>query len=450
MKASSIKLNISFIILFVAQSVWAAQWPQFRGPQSNQLCQDMPLPQVWSRDRNIQWQVPIPGRAWSSPVVWGDRIFVTTAVDETLESSGSSSRASESGSRIKPTNDHRWEVHCLDLNSGKTLWAKVATQGKPTMTMHKDNSYASETPVTDGERVYVFFGNKGLYCYDFQGKLLWSKDLGVYEMQSEWGTGSSPLIHEGLVYLQIDNQEQSFLVALEGKTGEERWRIPRQEKSNWCTPIVWRNQKRTELVAAGLTVRSYDPLTGDLFWELNVGGGRCVASPTAAGDLLYFGTEKRSGKGGSLFAVKAGASGDITPEPAASTSAGVLWSQPDAGIAFASPLVYLDHVYVLERNRGGIKCFHAQTGELLYSEKLPDVRFFWASPWACNGKIFCLDDHGTTHVVQAGSEFRILGKNMLNEDNYASCAFTENSVILRGVESLYCISERSAGSAEGF
>jgi outer membrane protein assembly factor BamB len=444
----TVNLSTLIVVLFWITSIWAAQWPQFRGPHSNQLWQDTPLPQVWSQDKNVQWQVPIAGRAWSSPIVWGDKIFITTAVDEKLESAGSSSRTEKSGSRIKPTNDHRWEIYCLDKNSGEILWTKVAIQGKPSMTLHSDNSYASETPVTDGERVYAFFGNRGLYCYDFQGNLLWNKDLGVYEMQSEWGTGSSPLIYEGLVYLQIDNEEQSFLVALEAKTGDERWRISRQEKSNWCTPIIWQNQKRTELVTGGKTVRAYDLISRDLLWELNVGGGRCVASPTAAGDLLYFGTEERSGLGGSLFAVKAGANGDITPEPGETTSAGVLWSQSKAGIAFASPLVYQNMVYILERSRGGIKCFHAQTGELIYSENLPDVRFFWASPWACNGKIFCLDDHGTTHVVQAGSEFKILGQNMLNEDNYASCAFTGNSIILRGVESLYCISEHLAGSAE--
>ncbi|MFC1762334.1 PQQ-binding-like beta-propeller repeat protein [Planctomycetota bacterium] len=442
----SFRILLFVSVLFCVSSIGAAQWPQFRGPHSNQLGLDSPLPQVWSQDKNIQWQVPIPGRAWSSPVMWGDKIFITNAVDDVLESSGSSDRFVKSGSRIRPTNDHRWEITCLEKDSGKILWTKVAARGKPTMVLHSDNSHASETPVTDGERVYAFFGNKGLYCYDFQGKLLWNKDLGVHKMQSEWGTGSSPLIHEGVVYLQIDNEEQSFLMALEGKTGKEIWRLSRQEKSNWSTPIIWQNQKRTELVTGGRTVYAYDPVTRDQLWKLDV-EGRCVASPTAVGDLLFFGTEKRSNKGGTLFAVKAGASGDITPQAGASTSSGVLWSQPDAGIAFASPLVYRDHVYILERARGGIKCFHAQTGELKYSERLSGVRFFWASPWASHGKIFCLDDRGTTHVVEAGSEFKVLGQNKLNEDNYASCAFTSNSIILRGVESLYCIAESEIGSA---
>ena len=434
--------SMLLITLFCVSSGVAAHWPQFRGPHSNQLCDDLPLPQAWGQDHHIQWKVPIPGRALSSPVVWGDKIFLTNAVDEVLEASGSSDRMAKSGSRIKPANVHRWEVYCLDKVSGKILWTSVATRGKPTMIIHTDNSFASETPVTDGERVYAFFGNKGLYCYDFMGKRLWQKDLGVYPMERDWGTGSSPIIHQGVLYLQLDNEKQSFLVALEAKGGNELWRLPRPDKSNWGTPIIWLNSKRAELVTGGKILRSYDPVTREVLWELNVGGGRCVASPTAAGDLLYFGTENRSGNGGILFAVKAGASGDITPQEGAATSAGVLWSQPDAGLAFASPLVYQNHVYILERNRGGINCFHARSGEPIYSERLPGVRFLWASPWASQGKIFCLDDRGTTHVLQAGSVFKRLGQNKLNEGNYATCAFTEDAIILRGLESLYCIREK--------
>ena len=439
-------LNMLLIVLFWVPPICATHWPQFRGPHSNQLSQDKQLPQVWSQDKNVQWHVKIPGRAWSSPVVWGDKIFVTTAVLDEPSKSPTDSPAQASSrppvpDRIQPNADYRWEIYCLDKNSGKILWTKVATQGKPTMVTHSQNSYASETPVTDGERVYAYFGMKSLYCYDFQGNLLWEKDLGVYKMNKDWGTGSSPLIHDGLVYLQIDNEEQSFLVALEGKTGDERWRISRQEGSNWCTPIIWQNHQRTELVTGGKTVRAYDPLSGALWWELNVGGGRSVASPTADRERLYFGTEKRSDGGGFLFAVKAGATGDITPKAGESTSSGVLWLQSNAGIAFASPLVYRDLVYILERSHGGINCYHTQTGESVYSERLPGVRTFWASPWACDGKIFCLDDRGTTHIVQAGHEFKILGLNKLDDDFYASSAITGDSLIFRGADSLYCIRE---------
>jgi outer membrane protein assembly factor BamB len=441
-------LRVLLMVLFCVPSTWADHWPQFRGPQGNQIALDRQLPQVWSPDQNIKWQVKIPGRAWSSPVVWGDKIFITNAVDEVLESSGSSSRAVKSGSRIKPTNDHRWEVYCLDTDSGKILWRQVATQGKPTMITHSDNTYASETPVTDGKRVYVYFGMNGLYCYDFTGKLLWEKDLGAYQMERDWGTGSSPIIHGDLVYLQIDNEEQSFLVALDGKTGEERWRVSRQEGSNWCTPVIWQNRQRTELVTGGKTVRGYDPVSGKLWWELNVGGGRSSASPTADRECLYFGIEKRGDNGGFLFAVKAGANGNITPKPGETTSPGVLWAQSQAGIAFASPLVYQDFVYILGRTGGRINCYHARTGESVYSERLPGVRTFWATPWAYKDKIFCLDDRGTTHVLQAGREFIILGQNKLNDNFYASCALTENSIILRGAESLYCIGETLIKTAE--
>ncbi|MFC1653142.1 PQQ-binding-like beta-propeller repeat protein, partial [Planctomycetota bacterium] len=362
MNMKNMHAKLFLLLVFCVSSFGAGPWPQFRGPQGNQIALDQKLPESWNPDQNIKWQVTLPGRAWSSPVVWGDKIFITNAVDEVLEAEGSSLRVAKSGSRIRPTNDHRWEISCLDTKTGKILWTKVSTRGKPTMTIHSDNSFASETPITDGERVYAYFGMKGLYCYDMQGKRLWEKDLGVYQMAKDWGTGSSPILHNGLLYLQIDSEEQSFLVALDGKTGDERWRVSRNEGSNWSTPLIWQNSQRTELVTGGKIVYGYDPLSGELLWELNVGGGRSSASPTASGDCLYFGTEQRSDGGGSLFAVKAGAKGDITPKPGETTSSGVLWSQSKAGVAFASPLIYQNLVYILERNRGGIKCFDAQTG----------------------------------------------------------------------------------------
>lgn len=439
MKLKPVNLCIFIILFLCVSSVGLAQWPQFRGPRGNQIAQDQQHPVNWSPDHNIKWQVKLPGRAWSSPVVWGDKIFITNAVDEVLEAEGSSSRAAKSGSRIRPTNEHRWEIYCLDKDSGKILWRQVATKGKPTMTIHSDNSFASETPVTDGERVYAYFGMKGLYCYDVHGKPLWQKDLGVYQMARDWGTGSSPILYKGLLYLQIDNEEQSFLIALDGKTGNERWRVSRKEKSSWSTPVIWPNSRRTELVTGGKIVYGYDPLSGELLWELNVGGGRSSASPTASGDCLYFGTEKRSDGGGFLFAVKTGGQGNITPKPGETTSTGVLWSQSNAGVAFASPLVYQNLVYILERRSGGIKCFDAQSGELYYSERLPDVKTFWATPWVYDNKVFCTGVGGTTHVVQAGRQFKVLGQNKLNDQFYASCALTEDAIILRGEESLYCI-----------
>jgi outer membrane protein assembly factor BamB len=280
---------------------------------------------------------------------------------------------------------------------------------------------------------------KGLFCYDLDGNLLWEKNLGVYKMEKDWGTGSSPLIHDGLVYLQIDNEEQSFLLALEGETGEERWRVSRPEASNWSTPVIWKNSQRTELVVGGKTVRGYDPQTGESWWELDVRGGRSSASPTADGDLLFVGTEKRKDGGGFLFAVKAGATGNITPQAGDSNSPGVLWVQEKAGIAFASPLVYDGLIYILERSGGGINCYDARTGESIYRERLPGARTFWATPWASDGRIFCLDDRGITHVVQAGRAFRIVGQNRLDDEFYASCALTEDAVVFRGVSSLYCV-----------
>jgi outer membrane protein assembly factor BamB len=282
----------------------------------------------------------------------------------------------------------------------------------------------------------------GLFAYDFDGNLVWEKDLGTYLSQSDWGTSTSPLLVKSTLYLQIDNEDNSFLVALDSESGEEKWRVPRNEKTNWSTPVIWKNKVRTELVTAGKIARSYDPGTGALLWELNVGGGRNISSPVADKEMIYLGNEKRSDGGGILFAVKAGAEGDITPEEGASTSTGVAWSLPGSGLSMASPLLYDGLLYIVERRGGMIFCYQAATGEPVYqSLKIPDAGPFWASPWAVDDKIYCMDERGTTHVVRAGEEFEVLTQNKLDDKFWASQAIANKSYFFRGVEYIYCVRE---------
>lgn len=420
---------LSGIACLVAVPATAADWPQFRGPRSNSLTNATGLPSEWSHG-TLEWKAAVPGRGWSSPVVAGNRVFVTSAVEE--EAPTLADRRLQGGL-------YRWELHCFDLASGDALWSRVAHRGTPRIATHQGNTYASETPVTDGQRVYAYFGMTGLFAYDLDGSLVWKKDLGAFPMQSDWGTSSSPLLHDGTLFLQIDSEASSFLVALDTGTGEERWRVPRDEGSTWSSPMIWRNRVRTELVASGPRVRSYDPTNGNLFWELSLGGGRSAASATGDEERLYVSSEPRDDGGGHLFAVRAGASGDISLEGDATTSSGVVWFQPNGAPPMASPLVYQGLVYALKRRTGVVTVFDAHTGEEVYKARVPGAPGFWASPWAYDGRVFCLDDTGTTHVLRAGREFEVLATNELGEQAWASPALTTRGLVLRGVEHLFFV-----------
>jgi outer membrane protein assembly factor BamB len=367
-----------------------------------------------------------------------------------------------------PDTVYRWQVFCLDRTTGNVLWKQLALEGKPRIPIQQSNTYATETPVTDGERVYAYFGMHGLFCYDFAGNLVWKKDLGVYPTMMGQGPASSPVLDNGRLFLQIDNEEKSFLVALDAKTGDELWRADRSERTNHCSPIVWKNKLRTELVAGGSQkTRSYDPATGKVLWELGMGGGQCHASPVGDAEQLYvgstagfgggrggFGGEPAGegpgggrggfgGGGGGLFAVRAGASGDITLREGETSNAGIAWTQPKAGPEESSPLVYQGYVYILRKNGGLLACHDAKTGKQIYRERIPNAKSFWASPWAGDGKIFCLDDEGTTHVLQAGPQFKALGKNPLKEMCWATPAIVGHALLVRGVDNLYCIKAES-------
>jgi len=424
------------VILAIVPAASAENWPQFRGADQNYSHSLESLPAEWSKTKNIRWSVAVPGEGWACPVVWDDKVFIATAVRE-VEGKDTAPLPNFRSGRVGTDSVYRWELHCLALDSGETLWRRVAFRGHPRIRTHPANTYASETPVTDGERVYVYFGMLGLYCYDLDGELVWSKDFGGYLMDGDWGTGSSPILHEGSLYLQIDNEEDSFLVSVDPKTGNERWRVQRDESSSWSTPTIWKNRVRTELVTCGKSVRSYDPATGELFWSMNMQGGRASASPVGNVDTLFLGNEARRDGGGTLFAIKAGASGEISP-------AGdfVLWKQPDAAPEFASPLLYEGNLYVFGRHRGSVGCFDPKTGERLEGiSRLSGARSFWSSPWAHEGKIFCVDEAGTTFVISAGAEVGHLATYALNEEVRSSPALTNGAIILRAKNNIYCIAE---------
>ncbi|MCK5101484.1 MAG: PQQ-binding-like beta-propeller repeat protein [Cyclobacteriaceae bacterium] len=418
-------------------------WPQFRGPLGNSISTETNLPVEWGNDMNILWKLKIPGQGWSSPIIWEDKVFVTTALRDKEDpkfKDDEDEQSDRNASRIQPDKDYKFEIYCLNKNTGDINWKDVAYLGKPGIPTHRDNTYASETPVTDGKYLYAYFGMTGLFCYDLEGNKVWEKNLGAFPMQSNWGTSSSPVLYQDLLILQLDNEENSQILALDKNTGEEKWRTMRNEISTWSTPFIWKNKDRIELVTGGKKTRSYNPKTGELIWELDMRGGRDISSPVANEEMIFVCNEERRDGGGTLFAVKAGASGDISLDSAENTNEWVAWTQPKSGVAMANPVLYKGYLYVLERRMGRVSCFNAQTGDYAYKrEKLEGARAFWATPWAYDNKIFCLDDTGTTHVLQAGPDFNVLASNKLDDKFWSSTAIAGGTLIFRGVDYLYGI-----------
>lgn len=422
------------------------------------------LPTEWGNDKNVKWTYDLTGIGWSSPIVWENKVFISSAflekkaprlVQETpppppppnnakapvagQNPPAQSAHQDDDDNNSNYLNDvYRWEVTCIDLKTGKELWKQVAFKGNPKVKAHDGNTYASETPVTDGKRVYVYFGMTGLFCFDMDGKLLWQKDMGSYDTQNGWGTGSSPVIYQDILYLQIDNEVNSFLVALDAATGEQKWKVDRSEKTNYSTPFIWKNKVRTELVTTGKTARSYDLTSGKVLWELKLAGGNSIPSPVADNEHLYIGNAGGREEKGTLFSVKAGAARDITPPEGKLVSNGVEWSDPDAGTGSPSPLLYNGLIYILG-GRGEIHCYNATSGTVVYKNKIDNVAACWASPWAHNEKIYFTDEKGVTQIVKAGNQFELLSPNKLDDKFWSSIAITDDAYLFKGVARLYCI-----------
>lgn len=429
----------------VAQGVEAphAQWPQFRGPDATGVVEESSLPLKWSATENVRWKQPVPGRGWASPIVWGNRVFITT-VDS--EESGEKQRRGLYLGGERPeasTAIHRWKVLCLNLDDGGVLWERVAHEGPPPSSIHLKNTYASETPVTDGERLYVYFGNVGVFVYDLEGNPVWSKNLGSYPTANGWGTGGSPTLTDNALIVLNDNEEASFIVALDKQTGEEKWRVEREKGSNWSTPFVWRTPDRTELVASGAgQVLSYD-LEGNVLWQLNEMSRNAIPTPFAHQGWLYVTSGHVMGNKKPLVAVKPGAKGDITPADGADQSEFVAWRQKAAAPYNPSPLAYGDYIYVV-LDAGIIACYDAKTGEIAYGKRrIPEGKAFTASPWAYRDCVFCLNEFGRTTVIKAGPEFEVLHTNELDDEAMclATPAIAGNKLLIRTDSQVYCIEE---------
>jgi len=447
---SMIKKTMTAVFLgcVLATTVTAQNnWAQFRGPGSLGVAEDPSLPDNWSTSENVAWKTDIPGTGWSSPAVWGDNIFLTSVVSS-VEGEKPKKGLYFGGERKAATDVHQWMVYCVDFKTGKIRWQQEVKKGPPENPRHLKNSYASETPVTDGERVYAYFGNVGLFCFDMKGKLLWSKKWGPFATRYGWGTAASPVLFKDRLYVVNDNDTESFMVALNAKTGEQIWRVEREQGTNWATPYVWENGGRTEIITPGTKkVRSYD-LNGKTLWEFSGMSSIAIPTPFSRHGLVYIASGYVGDQLRPVYAIKAGASGDISLKPGETSNNFIAWYQPQGGPYNPSPIVYGDYYYTLY-DRGFFTCHDAKSGSEVYPKVRidPGVNAFTSSPWAYNGKIFCLSEDGDTFVIQAGKEYKLVGKNSLDEMCMATPAIVRGSLIIRTASKLYRITKGGASKA---
>ncbi len=447
------------VLALSAPSNALAQWAQFRGANAGDVADDPSLPDSWSETENVVWDIDIPGLSWSSPVVWEDTIFITSAIsdgDEPDPIPGLYDPGDDNGA-TRSSQVHRWVVYNIDFDTGAIRWERELHSAAPEIARHIKNSFASETPVTDGRRVYAYFGTAGVVgALNMSGETVWRTELGAYETTLGFGSAASPTLHGERLYLVNDNVEQSFMVAIDKNSGEVIWRVERPERGqNWATPFVWENEVRTEVVTSGTQgVRSYDT-DGNLLWEIHDMSGLTIPTPFAKHGLLYISSGYPGGGLRPVYVVKPGASGDISlwsqedmrtglssgfPGTRASSD-DVAWAYPLLGTYNTSALVYGGYYYTL-LDRGFLVAHDARTGEEIYGRKRIEIgNGFTASPWAYNGKIFLLSEDGETFVVKAGPDFEILHKNPLNEMTLATPAIVRGSLIIRTQSKLYRIAE---------
>lgn len=429
-----------FCLLLLSSLAGAADWPQFRGPSASGIGDGSP-PSEWNGEsgKNIRWKTEIPGLGYSSPVIWGDRIFLTSAVPS---AGGPSVKLGLYGD-IKPVEGEgpqSYEVYCLDRRTGKILWKQTAAKGQPKVKRHPKSSHANPTPATDGKYLAVSFGSEGLYVYNLNGKLLWKKDLGVLDSgyymvpDAQWGFASSPVLHDGKVIIQADVQKNSFLAVFNAKDGAEMWRTPRQDVPTFGTPAVApAGGTRKQVVVNGWKhMGGYDPDTGKEIWRLSGGGDIPVPTPVFTNELVVITSAHGSSR--PIHAIRTEAKGDLNQDRAA-----IAWSQEKAGNYMQTPLLS-DGLGYFCLDNGVLSVYQLLDGKRLYQQRLgPGSSGFTSSPVAAASRLYITNEDGRTYVLQQGREYKLIAENELGESVMATPAISDGVLFIRGGRHLFAI-----------
>ncbi|MDB6125098.1 MAG: signal peptide protein [Pedosphaera sp.] len=458
--AACAALLLGCLTLNAAPSSTDQNWPQWRGPLATGVAPVGNPPTTWSETNNIKWKVKIPGSGRATPVIWGNQVFIQTAIPagkkvevaaekkpdappaDANAASGDRPRRRPGGGggpggmrSEKPDQAYQFVLMCLDRQTGKTLWQKVAREEVPHEGHHPDGSFSSYSPITDGKQVFAYFGSHGLHCYDMQGNLKWEKDFGKMQIKMSFGEGSSAALHGNTIVVNWDHEGSSFIVALDTEKGKELWRQPREEATSWATPLIVEYQGKAQVITdASKKIRSYDLASGKLLWECTGLTANVIPSPVADDKMVY----AMSGfKGNALMAIKLGRTGDLTGTDA------IAWHHDKSTPYVPSPLLYGDKLYFFGGNNGMISCFDTKTGKaLIDAERLEDLKGVYASPAGAGGRVYLVGRNGATVVIKNSDKLEVLATNKLDEQFDASPAIVGKELFLRGHDYLYCIAEK--------
>ncbi len=433
-------MRMSLVLAASLVAAHAQNWPSFRGPGATGVLDiRRPAPTSWdiNSNRNIAWRLAIPGLGHSSPIVWGDHIFVTTAVSSDPKSVFQYPLAGALDRRTD-LSKHQFKLYCIDKKTGKIVWESVAAERVPRVARHPHNSYASATPATDGKRIVAFFGSEGLYAFDLDGKLLWKQEVGPLDQGAfdlpdyQWGSASSPIIYKDLVIVQCDQQKGSFVAAFDAATGKPVWRTSREALPSWATPTVFEGGSRAELVTNGAEYfRGYDPTSGRELWRIKGTSMISVPTPFAAHGLIYLASGYYRYIQ-PIVALKPGAAGDVKPEQ-------VAWRTEKGAPYLPTPIVYGDYFYAFN-HRGILTVYDATTGARIYEQRLAPGAFA-SSPVAASGRLYAASEDGDVYVVKAGPKFELLATNKMGEVVMATPALADGMLIVRGLNHLFAIAE---------
>ncbi len=440
--------NVVLAICFalISPCLWAEEvtsnWYQWRGPDSRGVAPGSDPPIHWDEETNIKWKVEVPGSGTLTPIVWGNQVFLLTAIktdrvaEELPEIDEPETRGGNPFKIERPTNYHQFVVISFDRETGEVLWQDIATEQLPHEAFHRDHGYASASPTTDGKHLYASFGSRGIYCYDMQGNKIWDRDLGDMQVMRYFGEGISPVLHGDSLIVNWDHEGDSFVVSLDAKSGEINWKVPRTSGSTWSTPLVIEHDGKPQVVISGGDgLHSYDLATGEVVWECGRVGAAAIPVPVAT-DEFVFSMTGYPNEGRTLYAVPIDSKGDLTDQDK------LAWSRDRGTPYIPSPVLLGDKLYFLSGNNGILSSVTASSGDpIIDQQRVTGIRNIYSSPVAASGRLYLTDRDGTTVVIKDGPELEILATNKLDDRIDASAAIAGNELFLRGKQFLYCIAE---------